>query len=372
LKRATRLILLATVAGAALAIAGPAWATFNTQKLNITTQPGLGATGPVSFEVSMAQTDDPLAKVTIYTGVGYGAHLLPTSASGSTIGVVTAQVQAADLGGQILPLAGTVQAADAATTIPVAGQTLPLSTTAQVCTGTPTHAAYWLLVLTAAGQTLKVAAYVDPTSGAETAFAAWKIQVCLPAPDLPTTDPRRATFGAKLFDAKVTLKSVFTNPTTAGTPIWSAFFTPYNPGLGTANPAGTVESRSATAVPAAISLKATYDKKRKAAVLAGSISVLGQPLVGLAVPIYSGSKLTNVKAAGKTTKTNSKGVFGAVKKILKTTYFQVGGILGGGDLTATLCPAFPSLAPGGCVSATTGQIPLFSKVVKVVVPKKKK
>ena len=98
MKRATRLILLAAVAGAALAIAGPASATFKTAKLNITTQPGLGATGPVSFEVSMAPTDDPLAKVTIYTGVGYGANL--TAASGSTIGAVVAQVQAADLGGQ--------------------------------------------------------------------------------------------------------------------------------------------------------------------------------------------------------------------------------------------------------------------------------
>jgi hypothetical protein len=370
LKTAMRLILLAAVAGAALAIAGPAWATFRTAKLDITTQPGLGATGPASFEVSMAATDDPIAKVTIYTGVGYGANL--TAASGSTIGAVTAQVQAADLGGQTLPLAGTVQAADAATTISVAGQTLPLSVVGQVCTGSPTHAAYWLLVLTAAGQTLRVAAYVDPTSGAETAFAAWKIQVCLPDPALPTTDPRRATFGAKLFDATVTLKSVFTNPTTQGTPIWSAFFTPYVPGTGTANPAGTVESRSATAVPAAITLKATYDKKRKAAVLSGTIKVLGQPLAGLAVPIYSGTKASNVKSKGTTTKSTSKGVFGAVKKILKTTYFQVGGILGGGDITSTLCPAFPSLAPGGCVSATTGQIPLFSKVVKVVVPKKKK
>ena len=370
MKRATRFILLAGAAVTALAIAGPAWATFRTAKLDITTPAALGVTGPVSFEVSMAPTDDPLAHVTIYTGVGYGANL--TAASGSTIGVVTAKVQAADLGGQTLPLTGTVQAADATTTISAAGQQVPLSAAGQLCTGSPTHAAYWLLILTAAGQQLKVAAYVDPASGPETAFASWKIQVCLPDPTLPTTDPRRATFGAKLFDAVVTLPKVFSNPTVTETPIWSSFSTPYIPGTGTANPAGTVESRSATAVPATISLKGTYDKKRKAAVLSGVITVLGKPLAGLPIPIYSGSTAANVKAAGTTTKSNSKGVFAAVKKIAKTTVFAVGGILGGGDATSTLCPAFPSLAAGGCVTATIGQIPLFSKPVKVVVPKKKK
>ncbi len=370
MKRAIRLTLLCAVAGAALAIAGPAMAGIASAKLNIRTPPGLGATGPTTFEVSQSATDDPLAKVTIYTGLGYTANL--TAASGSTIGTVTAQVQAADLGGQTLPLTGAVQAADAATTIPVAGQTVPLSAAAAVCTGTPTHAAYWLLVLTAAGQTLRVPAFVDPTSGPEATFAAFKIQVCVPAPDLPATDPRRATFGAKLIDARVTLTSVFTNPTAPGTPVWSTFFTPYTPGTGAANAAGTVESRSATIVPATISLKAKYDKKRKAAVLSGVITIAGRPLAGLKIPIYSGTKASKVtKSAGTTTKSNSKGIFTAVKKILKTTYFKVGGILGGGDVTAQLC-AGPSLAPAGCVSGTVGEIPLFSKIIKVIVPKKRK
>jgi hypothetical protein len=368
MKRAIRLTLLCVVAGAALAVAGPAMAGIPSAKLNIRTPAGLGATGPITFEVSQSATDDALAKATIYTGLGYTANL--TAASGSTIGVVTAQVQAADLGNQTLPLAGTVQAADAATTVSLAGQTVPLSAAGAVCTGTPTHAAYWLLVLTAAGQTLRVPAFVDPTSGPETAFAAFKIQVCLPAPDLPATDPRRATFGAKLFDAKVTLTSVFTNPTSPGTPVWSAFFTPYTPGTGTANAAGTVESRSATIVPATISLKAKYNKTRKAAVLSGVITIAGRPLAGLKIPIYSGAKSAKLKSAGTTTKSNSKGIFTAVKKILKTTYFRVGGILGGGDVTAQLC-AGPSLAPAGCVSGTVGEIPLFSKIIKVVVPKKK-
>jgi hypothetical protein len=364
-----RLTVVCAAVGAALSIAGPAMAGIPSAKLNIRTQAGLGATGPVTFEVSQSASDDPLAKVTIYTGLGYTANL--TAASGSTIGAVTAQVQAADLGNQTLPLAGTVQAADAATTIPVAGQILPLSAVAQACTGSPTHAAFWLLVLTAAGQTLRVGAFVDPAAGPETAFAAFKIQVCLPAPDLPAADPRRATFGAKLFDAKVTLAKVFTNPTGAGTPVWSAFFTPYTPLTGAANPAGTVESRSATIVPATISLKAKYDKKRKSAVLSGVIAVAGRPLAGLKIPIYSGAKRTALKARGTTSKTTSKGIFTAVKRILKTTYFQVGGILGGGDVTAQLC-AGPTLAPAGCVSGTVGEIPLFSKIMKVVVPKKRK
>jgi hypothetical protein len=370
MKRAIRVVLLVAAAGAMLVIAGPAAASVSSAKLNIRTQPGLGSNGPVTFQVSIAPTDDPLAKVTIYTGLGYTANL--TATAGSTIGAVTAQVQAADLGNQTLPLAGTVQAADATTTISVAGQTVPLSAAAQLCTGTPTHGAYWLLVLTAAGQTLRVAAFVDATSGAEAQLAAYKIQVCLPPPDVPASDPRRATFGAKLFNAVVITKGVFSNPTSAGTPVWSAFFTPYTPTTGTPNPAGTVEARSATIVPASITLKSRYDKKRHAAVLAGVISAGGQGLSGLSIPIYSGTTPAKVtKNAGSTTKSSKKGVFTAVKKIVRTTYFRVGGILGGGDLTTTLCGAFPSQAPGGCVSGTIGEIPLFSKIVKVTVPKKK-
>lgn len=373
MKRALRLTLLAAVAGTALALAGSAStapAGIASTKLKISTPAGLGATGPVTFEVSFAPTDDPLAKVTIYTGLGYTANL--TQASGSTIGAVTAQVQAADLGNQTLPLAGTVQAADAATTISVAGQTVPLSAAAQVCTGTPTHAAYWLLVLTAAGQTLRVAAFVDPAAGQETLLYSYKIQVCLPAPDLPASDPRRATFGAKLFDAKVTLVGVFTNPSKPSQIVWSAIATPYAPGTGAPNAAGTVEARAGTVVPVALTLKGTYDRKRKAAVLGGVFSVLARPFAGLAIPIYSGTKPTKVtKSAGRTTKTTSKGIFAAVKKISKTTYFQVGGIFGGADDTSLICGAFPTQAPGGCVSGTQGEIPVFSKVVKVTVPKKK-
>jgi len=363
-------MLLGVVAVAALAIAGPAWGGIASAKLNIRTQPGLGATGPVTVAVHVAGTDDPLAKVTIYTGLGYTANL--TAAPGTQLGTVSARVQVADLNNVAVPLAGTVQARAADGTYLSSGAQVPLAAAATACTGSPTHTAFWVLAVSAAGQSVEVPVFVDATAGPETAFAAYKLQVYFSPPDVPVGTPGRAPLGLRPLDATLTLVGVFTNPTAAAQLIWSAFFTPYTPGAGKANPAGTVESRSATIVPATISLKAKYDKKRKAAVLSGVLTAAGRALSGIAVPIYSGAKATKVtKAAGTTTKSTSKGIFGAVKRILKTTYFQVGGILGGGDVTPQLC-AGQSLAPGGCVSGTVGEIPLFSKIVKVVVPKKKK
>ncbi|PWU17792.1 MAG: hypothetical protein C5B48_15510, partial [Candidatus Rokuibacteriota bacterium] len=289
MKRASRLLLLAAAAGAALVISGSASTAptgLRSAKLNITTQPGSGATGPVTIEVSQAGTDDPLAHITIYTGLGYTASL--TATSGTQIGVATAKVQSADLGNATVPVAGTVQARDASGTYVSGGTQVPLATAATACTGTAAHAAFWVAAYQAAGQALELPLFVDPAAGPETAFAAYKIQACFPDPTLPAGDPRRAPLGLKLIDAVLTLKSVFTNPTSAGTPVWSAFFTPYTPGTGVANPAGTVESRSATIVPAAISLVAKYIKALHAAVLAGIISAGGRPLSGIAVPIYSG------------------------------------------------------------------------------------
>jgi hypothetical protein len=366
MKRAMRLTLLAAVAGTALTIAGsaspaPAAVTAAT-KLNIRTQPGLGATGPVTIGLHTVQADDPLAKVAIYTGLGYTANL--TQATGTTLGAVSATVFLASLNAPI-PLAGSVQAraADGTYLSATTGKQTPLTEAATQCTGIATHTAFWVLVLTAAGQTVEVPVFVDAAAGMETAFAAYKIQVCFSRPDQAP--------GIRPLDAKLALTNVFTNPASGGTPVWSAFFTPYVPGTGTPNPAGTVEARSATVVPASITLKAKYDRKRKAAVLGGVISIASRPLAGISVPIYKGATPGKVTAsAGRTSKSTSKGIFAAVKKIAKTTYFRVGGILGGGDVTAQLC-AGTSLAPGGCVSGTVGEIPLFSKIVKVVVPKRK-
>ena len=112
---------------------------------------------------------------------------------------MTAQGTAADLGGALLPLTGTVQVRAANGTY-LSGQTqVPIAAAAQQCTGTTTHTAYWVLILQAAGQTLELPVFVDQvTAPPASAFASSSIQACLPPPDVPPGTPGRATFGFKL------------------------------------------------------------------------------------------------------------------------------------------------------------------------------
>ena len=71
--------------------------------------------------------------------------------------------------------------------------------------------------------------------------------------------PGRSPLGIKLVDAVLTFnRGIFTNPSSAGVYLWTSIWTPYNPGVGTPNAAGTVSAISATALPITLSLKGTY------------------------------------------------------------------------------------------------------------------
>jgi len=363
MKNVLRGLGLAAAAGASLALAGPALGAYK-PSLDVKVPPQLGAKGTTVIHFAVAPTDDPTLKITTYVPIEFG---LDTSAApGTQIGDVEAKVTAADLGGATLPLTGQVQAASATTTIPVGAAQVPLAAVATVCTGTAAHAAFWLLVLQAAGQTLQVPAYVDPTAGAATALGSATIQVCLPPPDVPPGTPGRATFGAKLFDALLTLRNVFTNPSRATAFVWTSIWTPYNPGVGTAKPAGTVDARSINPLPVQVSLKGVYVKKTKSAKLTGKATAAGQALgPGLTIPLFGGAKLSGIKRLGAPPKTDAKGNFTVSRKILKTTVFQARLAIPAVDFTAAGCAAFPSQAPAGCVSATVGPMAANSNVVKV-------
>jgi hypothetical protein len=79
--------------------------------------------------------------------------------------------------------------------------------------------------------------------------------VCFRDPTLPAGDPRRSPNGTKFLDASFSVKGVFTNPGSAGNALWRSLFTPYTPGTGTANAAGTREAQGVVPMPYAISIK---------------------------------------------------------------------------------------------------------------------
>jgi hypothetical protein len=247
-----RAALVAAVSALALVFAGSAFASF-TPKLLVKNATTAGASG-ATITASVAQTDDPTAAVTIYIPNGYQVG---TPNPGTKLGDVQATAQAADLGGAILPLTGELDAVD------------PKNfATQQALCGVTTAAATWDLHLTAAGQTLDVPAYVVATAGSEQALGQFKLQICLPPPDVPQGTPGRAAFGAKLLSATFGA-SALTPPTTAGEYRWRSLWTPYTPNTGKPNPAGTVEVQSAVRIPTQIRLAVTKKKVFKTATVKG-------------------------------------------------------------------------------------------------------
>jgi hypothetical protein len=240
MRRTYRFALLAVAAIATLGFASSAFASF-APKLVVSSNGASG--GPVRLGVVAQNADDPTARVQIYIPAGYQ---VATPTAGTKLGTVTATAAAADLGGAVLPLTGELDA-------------IPPNATAAAQCGV-TAAQTWDLHLTAAGQTLDIPLYVVAGAPAEVAAGfPMKLVVCLPPPDVPAGTPGRATFGAKLLSAQFD-SSAITEPATAGDYRWTSLWTPYNPGKGTANAVGTVETQAIRHVPT--QLKQTVTKKK--------------------------------------------------------------------------------------------------------------
>jgi hypothetical protein len=238
MRRTIRLGLFAVAALSALGFASSAFASF-TPKLIVSSSAG----GAVRIGVVANNTDDPTARVSIYIPAGYQ---VAAPATGTKLGTVTATAAAADLGGAVLPLTGELDA------IP------PNAAAAAQCGVAPSQT--WDLHLTAAGQTLDIPLYVVAGSAGEVAAGfPTKLVVCLPPPDVPAGTPGRATFGAKLLSAQFD-SSAITQPGATGDFRWTSLWTPYNPGKGTANAAGTVETQAIRHLPTQVTQTVTKKK----------------------------------------------------------------------------------------------------------------
>jgi hypothetical protein len=358
-----RIGVTALVALVALAVAGQALATSYSPKLVVQ----MGAAG-TTIKLSIPPTDDPTAKLTFFAPAGTGANLSATA--GTTIGTLDAKAVAGALGGATLPLTGTVQARGADGTYLSSGQQIPLAAAAQRCTGAATHAAYWVLALTAAGQSLEVPLFVDPVSAAPlSTVVAYSLVICLPPSDIPESQGG-AAFGAKVFVANFTVKGVF-SPTTSSANLWHVVGTPYNPGVGTPNAAATVEAQSYVET-GSVSLGTparTLTKTSATFRASGTVKVAGLPDTVATAALARGTSATK-QAAFLHPAIGAEGTFSAKfairrAKKAQTLYVKATASAPTRDLPATDCKATFGVP---CIGATASGFTDVSGVRKIVVP----
>ncbi len=358
-----RTLVLGLAGAIALTSVGTALAAYTTPRLLVT-----DARTSVTINFSQSATDDPSAKLTFYAPSEYSASL--AQAAGTTIGTVNAQGTAADLGGAVLPLTGTVQVRAAGGTYLSGTTQVPIAAASTQCTGTASHTAFWVLILQAAGQTLELPVFVDQVTAApESAFASSKIQACLPPPDVPTGTPGRATFGFKLTSVNFKVNNIFTSAGT-GDPTWRVLATPYRPNTGQPNAAGSVEAQSVVAFPRSVVLaRPTVRLANGVATLPIRGTVLTPDGAATTLRLYRGIAASATTPSVALRRTGN--AFTGTLRIRQTTKRQVVFLKTRGSIAAgsETCTATFGVT---CLSATRAAVALSSNSVRVVIPARKR
>lgn len=354
-----RLAVIAAAAALAMTLAGPAAASFG-PRLDVSVPNTLGTTGKTTIHFTVGSTDDTTARLVLYAPTRFSVN---PGTPGTTIGTAKATVRVADLGGATIPVDGAIEVRDP-TGVAVIGTTpVPLSMLALSCTGTTTHAAYWVVKVSAQGQTVELAAFLDATAGPEASLGSSKLTLCFPPDGVPAGTPGRSPLGIKLVEAKLTFPETFTTSSAAGNWPWWSIWTPYAPGLGTANPNGAVSAVSVTAVPVTLSLKGTYARARKSAVLTGRFVNGGYP-AGSKLPLYAGPSKRTLVRSGSTEAMNRASVFRVLRRMARTTYYQVRYATPPVDAPGS-CVFAQQLGAPRCVSSTWGGFAVMSNILKV-------
>lgn len=334
-----RATVLAAAVLTALAFAGSAFASFSPKLVAKN-----GASG-VTVSVNVANADDPTAKVSIYVPNGYS---LQPPTLGQKLGDVTATASAADLGGAILPLTGELDSVAQSSLSPsqVAGE--------QACIGSTPPAAIWLLHLTAAGQVIDIPMFILPTAGVEQTAGVAKMVVCLPPPDVPPSNPARAVFGAKLLSATFTT-SALVAPSSAGDYRWRSLWTPYTPGAGMPNAAGSVEAQSIVHQPTQAKLAVTKKKLVSYKKVNGKrVKVVKTQVRWAASASANGQAVTG--ATFVTTKNGAKigGQAGSFILLKGSAKLMTTATIPDQDLAAAGCTPSPIFQGLPCIDATVG------------------
>jgi len=350
MKRFTRLTVFVSAAALALVVVATAAASYTPSMGIFQASYKPAGAGTVLISLAQERADDPTARIVIYAPPGYKATL--TQAPGTQIGSVIADVQVLDLSTNPIALSGPVKVDS------------PANWTAQanLCTPGVVPEAVWTLNAGVAGQTNIIPVFVTHTAGAEAAFSSAKMTVCFRDPTLPQNDPRRSPNGTKFLDAAFSVKGVFTNSSSAGNQLWRSLFTPYTPGTGAPNAAGTREAQGIAPSPYSVSIKRVR-ARRGFLRFAGIVNVAGSLPSGTGLALYAGVKGKNGVTFKKVASTRArKGKYVFNRRLpRKITYFFV-------ERPPTLAACASPL-----VSCTTAIVSnTISKVVKVAPLRKRR
>ena len=327
------------IASVAALIAVPAaLAAFRTSKLEVRQ-----TTAATTFKLTQSSSEDAVASVRIF--VPTGTTVTATQAPGTTLGAVNALLKLHALAGAEVPVQGNVVVAPPGA--------VPAAIVA-ACTGGATPTATWLLALSIAGTPVNLPLFLIPTSGPLAGLGPAYIQTCLASPYIPPAQGGGAG-GAQLVTAEFSVQGVF-SPVAVGA--FVAILTPWTPGTGTVNVAGTVASPAAVA-PGAVSLRAT--RSGRGATLTGRVTQAAQARGGATVTIFGGAKATGLKRLGRA-KVSATGAFAFKAK--SGTFFRANAVAAPGS-AAPLCTQLgPALAPVPCVNPTVNGFTAQSRVVR--------
>jgi hypothetical protein len=305
MKKSLRLALLTGASFVALAFAGQALAAYNPSLTIEQSSYKLGAPFTADLFIAASPTDDPSAKLTVFSPAGYGVNL--SKAPGTELGAAAALIQVA--GAANIPVAGRVVAAN-----PSDPTVMAISTR---CTGTPTNQAVLAVNLTVQNQTLPFLVFANKVGPLAT------FQICVP-------HPSDAPLGARVLLLDATIRGVFTNPTTRGGYEWATLFTPYLPNK-TPNPAGTIQWRTYVGLPSSLTLKRA--KTRRGLKFVGRLAVTGLTPTRIRLNLYAGRRprpAPNATSGGtgkrvaRTARLPASGKYSIRRRAVRfTTFFQM-------------------------------------------------
>jgi hypothetical protein len=294
-----RSLILVCATTASLVVAGNALAAF-TPTMAVSAKPARpGASGVASLRFTVPRDDDALARVQFFVPAGYTATL--GQAIGTELGAIAAQVRVREpIEGAVVPVNGTIRVADPSAALPQT-PSLTVRSSAALCTGTPTHAAFWVIALSAAGNDVHVPVAVDPAPAPVSAFASHIMTICLSNPNIPAAIGG-APLGLKLINAHLTIRGVFTTPSAAGDVVWRAIATPWGPGAGPPVAVNTREARAHLRLPASLTVTTSAGRKVRGfrtITVSGAVREQTSGVAGATVRVTVG-RVTRTVRAGAT------------------------------------------------------------------------